>query len=52
MCCACIISLKHGSMLNTCSNDFVCKHIECVTLHKWGNHFSGAAVRGEGGVAG
>ena len=50
--CVCIISPKHGSMLNTRSNDFVCRHIECVTLHKRGNCPSGAAVKGEGGVAG
>ena len=43
---------KHGSMLNTHSNDFVCRHIECVTLDKLGNRPSGAAVKGEGGVAG
>ena len=50
--CMCIISPKHGSMLNIRSNDFVCRHIECVTLLKRGNRPSGAAVKGEGGVAG
>ena len=48
----CVI-LKHGSALNTCSNDFihVRRYIECVTSHKWKNHF-GNRWRGDGGVAG
>ena len=47
----CIISPKHGGMLNTGSNDFIRSE-----LNVW-HHISvkiscGAAVRGEGGVAG
>ena len=38
-------------MHNTCTNDFVCRHIECVTSHKC-EIPSGDAMRGEGGVAG
>ena len=35
--CACI-SPNHGSTLNTCSNDFICRYNEHVTSSKWGNH--------------
>ena len=33
------ISPKHGSTLNTCSNDFIHKYIEHVTSHKRENRF-------------
>ena len=45
-----ILSPKHTSMLNTRSNDFICRHIEHVT-HVSLKIPSGAAVSGEGGVA-
>ena len=45
------ISPKHGSALCTRSNDFICRHIEHVTSHKW-EISSGVAVRGDFGVAG
>ena len=34
-----IISLKRGSTLNTCSNDFIHTYIECVTSRKRKNRF-------------
>ena len=45
-----LLSSKHGT-LNTCSNDFIQKHIEHVMSHKH-EIPSGTAMRGEGGVAG
>ena len=38
-CYARIISPKHGSTLNTHSNDFIHTYIECVTSRKRKNHF-------------
>ena len=34
-----IISLKRGSVLNTCRNDFIHRYIECVMSHKRKNCF-------------
>ena len=34
-----IISPKHGSALNTCSNDFMHMYIERVMSRKWKNRF-------------
>ena len=45
----CSISLKHGSVLNTHSNDFIRMHIECVTSRKQ-EIASGFTVRGDYGV--
>ena len=45
-----LLSSKHNT-LNTCSNDFICKHIEHVMSHKH-EILSGTTMRGEGGVAG
>ena len=49
-----IVSLKHSSVLNTRSNDFILWHIECVTSRKQGNHFRSCCegVAGEGSLVG
>ena len=45
------ISPKHGSTLNTHSNDFIRRFIECMTSHKRKKMLRDT-VRGYGGVAG
>ena len=47
---ACSTSPKHGSALNTHSNDFICSYIEHVTSHTR-KIASEVTVRGDGGVA-
>ena len=45
------ISPKHGSTLNTRSNDFICRYIERMTSRKR-EIASGVTMRGDSGVAG